>query len=87
MIFAINVAAANDEPGLRAAKQLVAGEHHEIGARSERFLRQRLPRQAEGAEVNQRARTEVDDVRNAMCMRHAQRLTSHRPLAVNPLTA
>ena len=40
------VLAADDQPGLRAAEQLVAGEGDDVGAGGQRLLRRRLGRQA-----------------------------------------
>ena len=52
------VGAAGDDPGLRPAEQLVAGEADEVGARRERGGRRRL-----ALDVDERAGAEVVDER------------------------
>ena len=54
---------ADDQPGLRATEQLVAGEGDDVGAGRQRLLRRRLGWQAEGGEIGQRATAEVDNER------------------------
>ena len=53
--------ATHDEPGLRAAEQLVAAERHEVRARRQAFRGRRLVRQPERRRVEQRAAAEVVD--------------------------
>ena len=53
------VLAADDEAGLRAAEQLVAGEGDEVGAVGDRLRDGRLVREAEAREIDQRAGAEI----------------------------
>ena len=62
------LAAADDEAGLRAAEQLVAREGDEVGALGDRLGDGRLARQAVGGEVDEGAGAEVVDERHAVVM-------------------
>ena len=67
--------AADDDPGLRPAEQLVAGEADEVGAGGEARPRRRLV-----ADVDERARAEVVDEREAVPARDAGELLEPRLL-------
>ena len=54
------------KPGLRAAQKLVAGERHDIDARCDRLARRGLVRQSPRLEIDQRARAQVLDHRQAL---------------------
>ena len=56
---AIRCLAADDEPGLRAAEQLVARERDQIGAVGDGFRDGRLVREPETRQINQRSRAEI----------------------------
>src|SRR5207253_6367477 len=69
------LAATYDDPGLRTAQQLVAGEAHEICACSKRLASRWLV-----ADVDERAGTEVVDQRQSMAQRHRGELLQARLL-------
>jgi hypothetical protein len=64
-------AAADDQPGLRAAQQLVAAEGDDVAAGGELLLRQRLARQAVGAPGRPASRAQVGGQRQAAGVRDA----------------
>jgi hypothetical protein len=67
--------AAEHDPGLRAAEQLVAAEAHEVGALLERRPRRRLV-----AELQQCARPEVVEQRQIVPAGHVGQLGQRRAL-------
>ena len=69
------VGAADDDPGLGAAEELVAGEADEIGAGGEALLRGRLV-----LEVHEDARAEVVDQRQPMALRDRREVGDRRLL-------
>ena len=69
------VGAAGDDPGLRAAEQLVAGEADEVRARGERRGRRRL-----ALDVDERARAEIVDERQLVAARDRRELVESRLL-------
>src|SRR5262249_23372901 len=58
--------AADDEPGLRTAQQLVAAERDEVGARRQRLGHGRFMRQSPPLETDQRTASQILDERNLM---------------------
>jgi hypothetical protein len=68
------LAAADEDPRLRAAQQLVGGERNERRAGSHRAAHRRLARQQRGGVVGEQARPDVVDHRHA---EFAQRLDRH----------
>ena len=68
------VLAPDDQPGLRAAEQLVAAEGDDVGAVRERFARRRLVRQAVVLEIDQHAAAEIDDERQLVLVRELREL-------------
>src|SRR6185436_16657439 len=58
--------AADDDPRLRAAEQLVAGEADEVGSGLQALARGRLVAERQAAACEERARAEVVDERQAM---------------------
>ncbi len=73
------VLAADDEAGLRAAEQLVAGEGDEVGAVGDRFGDRRLVREAEAREIDQRAGAEIVDQRHVALVRERRELARAAP--------
>ena len=67
------VRATHDEPGLRAADELVAGERDEVGAGGQPLARHGLMRQAERGRVEEGAGTEVVDERDRPCAERGPR--------------
>ena len=59
------IAAADDQPGLRAAEQLVAAEGDQVGARGERLHRRRLGGETVAFERDEAAAAEVVDERQS----------------------
>ena len=68
--------AADDDPRLRAAEQLVAREADEVGSRRERLARRRLV----ARRVDEDARAEVVDQRQPVAPRDRGELLEPRPL-------
>ena len=69
------VGAAGDDPGLRAAEQLVAGEADEVGAGAQRSRRRRL-----ALDLDERAGAEVVDERQLVPARDRGELLEPRRL-------
>ncbi len=66
--------AADDQPGLRAAEQLVAAEGDDVGAVAQRFLHRRLFGQAPAREVEQAAAAQIFQQRQIVGMGDARQL-------------
>ena len=81
---------ADDDAGLRAAEQLVAGERHEVGAGRDGLGDRRLvgqPPRALGRAVDERARAEIDHRRRRRGARPSATSSSAATSLVNPTIA
>ena len=76
--------AADDEAGLRAAEQLVAGERDEVGAFGDRFGDRRLVRQAAARQIDQRAGAEIVDERHVVLRARAPQARARATSLVKP---
>ena len=76
--------ATDDEPGLRPADELVAGERHEVGAGGQPLARHRLVGQAERRRVEQGAGPEVVDDDRAVARGRASASAAGSGASTNP---
>ena len=72
--------APDQEPGLRAAEQLVAAEGDEVGAGGDALLHRGFVRAADAAQVEQRAAAEILDEQQAARAGERAELGERRPI-------